>query len=189
MRERFGNRIAALLLAVSEDEYIAGYAAGKAALRHQVCDAGEEALMLFAADKISKARELRVHPDTAPRSRRRRLTNYRACLRLLEEQLPHSPLVRELDTELEALAQCDEQAPSRRHALRRGAHLRAFENPDVGSGQTRDPVARPFFNRSRHRTGMVTGAVVSAFSSTGWGWGGSWAGSTKDYMHVSATGH
>ena len=42
---------------------------------------------------------------------------------------------------------------------------------------------------SRHRRGMVTREVVEAFRSIGWGWGGSWAGSTKDYMHFSATGH
>jgi hypothetical protein len=35
---------------------------------------------------------------------------------------------------------------------------------------------------------MVTPAVVAAFHSVGWGWGGSWAGSTKDYVHFSATG-
>jgi len=38
-------------------------------------------------------------------------------------------------------------------------------------------------------TGMVTAAVVRAFASIGWGWGGSWAGSTKDYMHFSVNGH
>src|SRR5438270_118521 len=45
------------------------------------------------------------------------------------------------------------------------------------------------FDRSRHRPGMVTAAVVRAFRSIGWGWGGSWSGSTKDYMHFSASGH
>jgi hypothetical protein len=30
---------------------------------------------------------------------------------------------------------------------------------------------------------------VRAFQSIGWGWGGSWTGSTKDYMHFSSTGH
>ena len=48
---------------------------------------------------------------------------------------------------------------------------------------------RRYFDRSVHWPGMVTGAVVRAFASIGWGWGGSWAGSTKDYMHFSATGH
>jgi D-alanyl-D-alanine carboxypeptidase len=36
---------------------------------------------------------------------------------------------------------------------------------------------------------MVTPAVVKAFRSIGWGWGGGWAGATKDYMHFSASGH
>ena len=39
------------------------------------------------------------------------------------------------------------------------------------------------------RKGMVTPAVVRAFASVGWGWGGSWSGSTKDYMHFSFNGH
>jgi hypothetical protein len=34
---------------------------------------------------------------------------------------------------------------------------------------------------------MVTTAVVRAFGSIGWGWGGEWSG-TKDYMHFSASG-
>jgi hypothetical protein len=111
---RFGRRIAALVLAVSEDEHIAGYAARKAALRDQVADAGEEALMLFAADKISKARELSLgraevdgalqHPTGASRPRSRRLAHYRGCLALLRERLPESPLVGQLAAELEKLS-------------------------------------------------------------------------------------
>jgi hypothetical protein len=65
------------LVAVSEDEHISGYIERKGALRHQVAEAGEEALMLFAADK-----------------------NYKHCLELLRELLPESPLVDELDAEL-----------------------------------------------------------------------------------------
>jgi hypothetical protein len=44
-------------------------------------------------------------------------------------------------------------------------------------------------HRSPQRKGMVTPAVVRAFRSIGWGWGGSWSGETKDYMHFSTTGH
>jgi hypothetical protein len=111
LRQRFGSRIVALVLAVSEDEQIADYATRKGALRDQVADAGEEALMLFAADKISKARELRLGGAglSAPleraaresRSRRRRLGHYERCLTLLKERLPDSPLVRQLEAELE----------------------------------------------------------------------------------------
>jgi hypothetical protein len=36
---------------------------------------------------------------------------------------------------------------------------------------------------------MVTARVIRAFASIGWGWGGSWTGNTKDYMHFSSSGH
>jgi hypothetical protein len=75
------------------------------------------------------------------------------------------------------------------HAFGEAIDLNPVENPYVGCGQSRDPSSRPYFNRSRHRPGMVTAAVVRAFRSIGWGWGGSWTGSTKDYMHFSASGH
>jgi HD domain len=112
LRDRFGSRVTALVLAVSEDESIPGYALRKAALREQVARAGEEALMLFAADKLSKVRELRLDPTPArkspsdgagiTRSRSRRLTHYRHCLALLEDQLLDFPLVGQLRTELDA---------------------------------------------------------------------------------------
>jgi (p)ppGpp synthase/HD superfamily hydrolase len=101
LRKRFGNKIATLVLAVSEDERIAGYAARKAALRDQVAKAGDEALMLFVADKISKARELRCEGAGVHRSRRRRLAHYQRCIALLQEHLPESPLVAQLRAELD----------------------------------------------------------------------------------------
>src|SRR5438270_7614826 len=45
--ERFGPDIARLVLSVSEDDEIAGYARRKAALRRQVAAAGAESLCLF----------------------------------------------------------------------------------------------------------------------------------------------
>ena len=75
------------------------------------------------------------------------------------------------------------------HAYGEAIDLNPVENPYVGCGRSRDPSSRPYLDRSKLRPGMVTPAVVSAFQSIGWGWGGSWAGSTKDYMHFSATGH
>ena len=75
------------------------------------------------------------------------------------------------------------------HAYGEAVDLNPVENPYVGCGQSRDPASRPYFDRSRLRRGMVTPAVVRAFGSIGWGWGGAWSGSTKDYMHFSATGH
>jgi len=54
---------------------------------------------------------------------------------------------------------------------------------------TRDRSALSYLDRSRVRRGMVTPKVIEIFRAIGWGWGGSWTGSTKDYMHFSATGH
>ena len=75
------------------------------------------------------------------------------------------------------------------HAYGEAVDLNPVENPYVGCGRTRDRSSLPYLDRSRLRRGMVTPAVVEAFRSIGWGWGGNWAGSTKDYMHFSASGH
>jgi (p)ppGpp synthase/HD superfamily hydrolase len=113
LRERFGSHVAALVSAVSEDETISRYQPRKAALRRQVAAAGPDALMVFAADKVSKARELRreLEPADGPRSistaatsRRRRLAHYQQSLALLERLLADSPLVALLRAELEKLS-------------------------------------------------------------------------------------
>ena len=75
------------------------------------------------------------------------------------------------------------------HAYGHAVDLNPRENPYVGCGAVYDPTSRPYVDRSRPRKGMVTQAVVRAFRSIGWGWGGEWTGSTKDYMHFSTTGH
>jgi D-alanyl-D-alanine carboxypeptidase len=75
------------------------------------------------------------------------------------------------------------------HAFGLAVDLNPIENPYTGCGRTRERASVPYLNRSKVRRGMVTPAVVRAFRSIGWGWGGSWAGSTKDYMHFSSTGH
>jgi (p)ppGpp synthase/HD superfamily hydrolase len=122
LRARFGSRTAQLVAAVSEDESIAGYATRKAALRRQVEAAGPEAMMVFAADKVSKVRELAVEPlgseaarlaATVSRTRQRRLIHYRRCLELLERHLADSPLVEQLRAELELRS----AAPPHRPAL------------------------------------------------------------------------
>jgi (p)ppGpp synthase/HD superfamily hydrolase len=108
----FGGRDRELVVAVSDDDRITRYAARKAALRLQVAVAGDEALMLFAADKLSKLRELRRETesddDRSAASRRvramraRRLRHYQRSLALLEERLRNCSLVRELRDELRA---------------------------------------------------------------------------------------
>ena len=75
------------------------------------------------------------------------------------------------------------------HAYGNAVDLNPVENPYVGCGRTRDRAGARYLDRSRLRKGMVTPAVVRAFRSIGWGWGGEWTGRTKDYMHFSTTGH
>jgi hypothetical protein len=75
------------------------------------------------------------------------------------------------------------------HAYGEAVDLDPRENPYVGCGMTRDQTALSYLKRSHLRPGMVTPAVRRAFASIGWGWGGSWFGSTKDYMHFSVNGH
>ena len=74
------------------------------------------------------------------------------------------------------------------HAYGEAIDVNPIENPYTGCGVTRTKASIPYLNRSRLRRGMVTPAVVAAFRSIGWGWGGEWSG-TKDYMHFSANGH
>ena len=75
------------------------------------------------------------------------------------------------------------------HAYGEAIDLNPVENPYVGCGMTRDRTALSYLDRSRIRRGMVTSQVLEIFQQIGWGWGGSWTGSTKDYMHFSVTGH
>jgi hypothetical protein len=75
------------------------------------------------------------------------------------------------------------------HAYGLAVDINPTENPYVGCGASHDPASLSYRDRSRHRRGMVTSGVIRAFRSIGWGWGGSWSGSTKDYMHFSSTGH
>ena len=75
------------------------------------------------------------------------------------------------------------------HAYGEAVDVNPVQNPYVGCGATRTAASKPYLDRSNLRPGMVTPAVVAAFESVGWGWGGAWSGSTKDYMHFSANGH
>jgi len=124
LRQKFGLRTTRLVLAVSDDDRITSYAKRKAALRRQVAAAGDEALMLFAADKLSKVRELRreqtidPHATGSPSRRRelrtRRLKHYQRSLALLQEGLPDWPIVTELQDELRGF--------SREHPALASAH-------------------------------------------------------------------
>ena len=47
------------------------------------------------------------------------------------------------------------------HAYGLAVDVNPVENPYVGCGQSRDPAAKPYFDRSRHRRGMVTPRAIA----------------------------
>jgi (p)ppGpp synthase/HD superfamily hydrolase len=105
LAERFGPHVSALVAAVTDDPAIEDHSARKAALRRQVALAGDEAAAVFAADKVSKARELRTRARYG-RFRRldeAKLDHYRASLDMLTELIPTHQLVAQLREELEAV--------------------------------------------------------------------------------------
>jgi hypothetical protein len=76
------------------------------------------------------------------------------------------------------------------HSYGRAIDVNPMQNPYVtAGGLVLPPEGASFVDRSLHSKGMIhTGdAVVEAFGSIGWGWGGSWS-SPQDYQHFSATG-
>jgi D-alanyl-D-alanine carboxypeptidase len=106
---------------------------------------------------------------------------------------------RPADGDVTASFECREAVPSpctggdasgswSMHAYGLAIDLNPRENPYVGCGQSRDPAARSYRDRSDRRPGMVGWGAVRAFAAVGWGWGGAWSGDTKDYMHFSANG-
>ena len=99
---RFGSEIAAIVRSVSEDQRITAYKERKEALRNQVENAGQDALAVFAADKLSKIRELR-HATRHQTRFRRKLRHYTECVALLQRRLPEFSLVRAAQRELDAL--------------------------------------------------------------------------------------
>jgi (p)ppGpp synthase/HD superfamily hydrolase len=59
LREQMDEEISGLVLALTEDEMIASFRERKEALRDQVHRAGDRAITIFAADKLSDIRGLR----------------------------------------------------------------------------------------------------------------------------------
>jgi (p)ppGpp synthase/HD superfamily hydrolase len=105
LAERFGPQVARLVASVSDDPSIEDDAERRAALRRQVEAAGEHAAAVFAADKVSKARELRVRMSRGrftPQDHGK-LDHYEASLEMLFQVIPDHDLVNQLRLELEAV--------------------------------------------------------------------------------------
>ena len=101
----FGPEVAGLVDSLTEDESIEDPRERKAALRLQVAQAGDEAAAVFAADKVSKAREMRLRAERGPlgEADAAKIEHYTESLDLLESLIPGHPLVGRLRTEVEEL--------------------------------------------------------------------------------------
>jgi (p)ppGpp synthase/HD superfamily hydrolase len=109
LRARFGADVAELVRAVTDDGSIENYRRRKQLLREQVGRAGGEAALVFAADKISKVRELGEQTRRAGAARRpgrlhhhrqMRMEHYRESLGMLQRVAPQHPLVQRLEQDL-----------------------------------------------------------------------------------------
>ncbi len=101
----FGAQIARLVESVSDDPSIGDYRSRKRELRGRVARGDSNTCAIFAADKISKVRELALLPARRlgePKVRAE-LAHYRASLEMLRRVDGDVPLVDVLDAELTQL--------------------------------------------------------------------------------------
>jgi (p)ppGpp synthase/HD superfamily hydrolase len=112
LEARFGPAVAELVAAVTDNAAISDEDARKADVRERVRTSGGYAAAVYAADKISKVREIRMALATgAPWERLEpKLERHRASLHMLDDVIPGSGLVEQLRFEIEAL---DEMPPER----------------------------------------------------------------------------
>jgi (p)ppGpp synthase/HD superfamily hydrolase len=111
LEEQFGPDVADLVAIVSDDPAIADKEEQKDEVRERVRRAGGYAPAVYAADKISKVRELRTMLATGAAGEEVaiRRERYAKSLAMLEQAIPGSRLVELLRFELEAL---DELPPA-----------------------------------------------------------------------------
>lgn len=108
LRRAFGPHVAGMVTTLTEDPSIEGRDARKAALRERAAQADDDTLAIFAADKLVKARELRIGAasdlltasDLVARRR-----HYEACLEILERRLGEHPFTHLLRFELDLQTQ------------------------------------------------------------------------------------
>lgn len=112
----FGPEITRIVVAVSDDPALEGYAERKRDLRTRAADAGRDALAVLVADKVTKVRELRGQLTRRPHPltpiEHRRLGHYELSCDLLRSHAPGLPLARQLEFELWALSALPPKDPT-----------------------------------------------------------------------------
>jgi (p)ppGpp synthase/HD superfamily hydrolase len=105
LEARFGPDVAGLVAMVTDDPSIADLEARKHDVRERVRTAGGDAAAVYAADKVSKVREIRTALAAgAPWDElENKLERHRVSLAMLERTIPGSRLVELLRFEIEAL--------------------------------------------------------------------------------------
>lgn len=111
IRRRFGERVSALVAAMTEDPGIEDYYERKRSQRVQVEDAGPDAIAIYAADKLANVRDTRrgyAREGEAIRARFQvplaaRIAIWREDFEMASRQEPQLPYLRELRYELESL--------------------------------------------------------------------------------------
>lgn len=105
LEARFGAEVGELVALVSDDPSMPEEEARKDAVRETVHRVGGYAAVVYAADKISKVRELRflLAEGLAAGDAEVKMRRYRKSLAMLEQTIPGSRLVESLRFELEAL--------------------------------------------------------------------------------------
>jgi (p)ppGpp synthase/HD superfamily hydrolase len=118
IRDRFGERVADLVEALSDDPSIESYERRKDALREKAIAAGPDAVAVYAADKLSNVSDLRaLYGGEGEESAERfkapldlRLELWRRDAEALCSLSPPPPFAAELRSELDALFAAREKA-------------------------------------------------------------------------------
>jgi (p)ppGpp synthase/HD superfamily hydrolase len=105
LESRFGADVSELVAAVSDDPSIPEEEARKQELLERVQGKGDYAQQVYAADKVSKVREIRflISQDVSQEEVAKRLRRHRKSMQMLERELPGNRLVELLRFELESL--------------------------------------------------------------------------------------
>jgi len=121
LRAEFGDEVAGLVGALTDDESIDSYRERKAEHRERVAAADGEAMAIYGADKLTNTSTLRAtYAEEGEEVRREfkvplelKLDVWEADLGLLREKAPELPFLDELEAELRALRASLEAAAPR----------------------------------------------------------------------------